>query len=487
MRLTVLTPKGYKFRRSRRAAQLSFISLLGGLLFLSACAAGNDRSLRMNEVRQTLPAVFFRDDGRPVLPSPGRWWEDFHDPTLNRLMDEALANNLDLAQARARLVQARELAASGRALLFPTLNLGARLGREQSLSAGGELVGTSQSLSVAARYELDLWDKLGHESLAADLVAKASREDLKALSINLSAQVADFYFLAAEQRAQLALSDQTIAVLADTLVRVERRYREGLVGPLDLHQARQNLVEARSLRPSFSAALAKAEHGLALLLGRFPGPEAAGPLAELPAAPAAFPAGLPADLLKNRPDIEAAFLRLAASDARASAALADRFPTINLLAGYGTSRLDLGTSVLTGTVWNLLAELGQPLFDAGRREAEQRRNEALFEERMAAFRQTMLTAVREVEDALVANRTTEERLSRLGEHEQATGASLRLSLNNYFEGLSEYLPVLLAQQAHFRSQSSLLAARRQLLADRISLARALGGNFTKEQSRETTD
>ena len=144
-------------------------------------------------------------------------------------------------------------------------------GRRQAVGLTGAVTADTYSLSLPASFELDLWRKLASRTEAARLEQVASREELKALYLSLSAQVADLYFLALEQQSQLELTDRNIAAFADTLERVERRYREGLVPPLDVYQSRQNLAAARSRRPQFENALVTAEHALAMLLGRYPG------------------------------------------------------------------------------------------------------------------------------------------------------------------------------------------------------------------------
>ena len=458
-------------RKALRAGAVTLLVLLG----LSACRL---HAPRLEQAEMAIPALFIEAEGDGSASRPlGRWWEAFGDATLTRLQEEALARNLDVVQAQARLRQVEALARAEKAALFPFLTLGGRAGRDRQQAAGGETTVSNQSLSVAAGYEVDLWQKLGKQSEAASLTAAASREELKALYIRLTAQVADLYYLSVEQRAQLALSERSIATLTDTLARVERRYDAGLADPLDVYQARQNLLEAQESRPQFAGALAASNHALSVLLGRFPDNTASDLLRALPAAPEAFAAGLPASLLQNRPDISAAFLRLAARDAEMAAAIAERFPSLNLLATYGTGRIDLGALVTTGPFWNLLAQLSLPVLDGGRRRAAVDRSEAALAEAVAAYRQTVLRAVQEVEDALARNRASEERLALLDARVAATAASLRLSEYNYFEGLSEYLPVLVAQQLHFRTESALLAARRQLLADRVSLARSLGGGW----------
>ena len=453
--------------------RLSFpIPLLILLLLVAGCTLHAPQAI---EPPHPLPAAFLEGGGGDVFP--GRWWETFGDPRLDALMAEAFTGNLDLAQAVARLDQLQALSRQAEAGRRPTLNVEGRAGREGSSSFGGDAVGTSYRLSLAAAFEVDLWNKIRSRRDAARLEEDASREEVAALYLRLSAQVADLYYLAVEQRAQLVLADSTIAAYLDALARVEDRYREGLVPALDVYQARQNLAAARARRPLPEAGAAQAEHALAVLLGRFPQAGLAGTVVELPTAPEAFAAGLPSELLARRPDVTAALLRLRASDARIGAAIAERFPSFNLLGTYGYSSTPFGGTDISGDFWSLLLQLAAPVLDGGRRRAEVERSRALFRENLARYHLAVLGAVREVEDALSAGRATEARIAFLAERQTAAEATLRLSTERYRQGLSDYLPVLTAQTLHFEAQSQLIAARRQLIADRVTLARALGGDW----------
>ena len=244
---------------------------------------------------------------------------------------------------------------------------------------------------------------------------------------------------------------------------------------LDIYQARQNLAAARARKPQIEADLAVAEHALSILLGRYPGPMEDAVVVALPEIPAAFPAGLPSELLARRPDVRASLLRVMAADARVGQAVADRFPSINLTGNYGRSSSNFGIATFSANFWSLTSDLLMPLFDGGRRRAEADRARAAFRESLAAYNETVLNAFGEVEDALVRNHTTEERIRRLQEQAESTGAALRLAVDNYAKGLSDYLPVLTGQNSDFDARSQLVAARRQLISYRISLARALGG------------
>jgi len=218
------------------------------------------------------------------------------------------------------------------------------------------------------------------------------------------------------------------------------------------------------------------------LLSDYPRGGIAGELAVLPETPEAFPAGLPSELLERRPDIRAALLRVMAADAEIGAAVADRFPSINLLGSYGNARSVASNWDITSTLWSLVANLTLPLMDGGRRRAETDRTRAAFLEQLGAYQQTVLSAFQEVEDALVANRTTEERIRMTEEWVESTSSMLRLAVENYSQGLTDYLPLLTAQSLDYNIRSQLLSARRQLISDRISLARALGGDWMEDES-----
>ncbi len=448
---------------------------LAGLLLLLALSACSPQRPRQASLPQPLP-VRFGTGADETAVSVEPWWHQFQDPQLDALMQEALAANLDLAQGHARLRQVQALARIATAARWPSAELQGTAGRVRQKGLFGTETANSYRLSVAAGFELDLWRKLASRSEAARLDVLAARQELQTLYLSLSAQLADVYYLVVEQRAQLQLVDTTIASFADTLQRVESRYRQGLVPALDVYQSRQNLAAARARRPVVEQTLAAAEHALVVLVGRYPAQTAFGAVDRLPALDSVFAAGLPATLLTRRPDIAAAHSRLRADDARIAAAIAERFPSFNLIADYGGADSELASLLDSPNIfWNLLVNLAQPLLDGGRRRAEVDRQRALFDEHLAAYRQTVLQAFQEVEDALVQERTADERIDGLQQQVAATAGALRLATDRYLLGLSEYLPVLTAQITHAEAQRNLLEARRLRIVARTSLARAVGG------------
>lgn len=423
---------------------------------------------------------------QPPARDYDRWWQSFADPQLDTLIERTLAGNLDLAQALARQEQAEALLQGAESARRPSLTLEGQARRERSESALGAFTGSSQRLSLAAGYELDLWQKLQQRRDAAELEAGASAADILSLTLSLSAQLTDLYYLAAEQRGQIALAEASSAAFAETLERVERRYREGLVPALDVYQARQSLAAAQARRPQFEATLAVSEHALAVLAGGYPAGTPVISEAGLPELEPQLPQLLPSQLLLRRPDVAAALQRLQASDARIGAAVAERFPAFNLGGALGHAETALISGDITGVFWSLLLNLSAPLIDGGRRQAEVERSEAVFRELLARYHKTVLSAFQEVEDALVKNRSSALRLQLLAAREAAASASLRLALDRYLQGLTDYLPVLTSQGLQLDAEGQLLAARRQLVSDRIALHRALGGSWMAEALAQRT-
>lgn len=463
---------------SRVIALSPLFLTLATVLFLSGCAAHTPRAV---QPLPDMPAEFTADASLPeqdARPHVDQWWQVFADDQLNAMMQELFKSNQDLQAAQARLERALATADAAGAARSPSLGLEATGGRQRQLLPLGPQTADAYRLSAAATYELDLWGKLSAREQAAKEDAAAAAEDLLVLRVSLSATLVDLYHLAAEAQAQLDLNDRAAVHAAHTLDLTQRRYREGLIALLDVHQASQNLARIKAQRPVHEARLTQALNALAVLLGRYPGDRTSVSVPPLPLPPDVFVVGLPSQLLTNRPDIRGAQRRLQAADAHVAAAVAERFPSFSLNAAYGGASTDLGSLLASGNIfWNLLVSAAQPLLDRGRREAQIRISEAEFQELLARYHQAVLQAFAEVQDALAANEATSRRILLLEDQRDAVGRTLTTALWRFEHGLNDYLPVLQAQSALVDTESALLTARRQILADRVQLARALGGGF----------
>jgi len=448
------------------------------LLILTLTGCASYKSM-MHRSAIDMPSSYSNIDNKPAPPA-GKWWEQFRDTKLNYLMEETFIHNLDIAQAYERLEQSKDILLKTDSARGLIMNLEGTAGRRRQSVLSRSVTTNNYSLSAAAKYELDIWGKLKSGTSAAKFDVMASEQDLNALYISISAQLADLYYLAVEQQAQLDLSDKTIDSFEDTLDRVERRYRSGLVPALDVYQSRANLASAKAQRPIFESSFTTSINAIAVIIGRFPDRKSIY-IAEEMNVPPEFNAGVPSQLLMRRPDINAALLRLTASNERIGAAISDRFPSFNLSGNYGGSSEKLKDILDSpNIIWNILMQIAQPILDAGNRKAEVNRTKAVFRENLALYHKTVLNAFREVEDSLAKSRTSEERIMMLGDTVSASENSYRISLDNYMQGLTDYLPVLTEQLRHFTAKSNLLTAKRQLLSNRIQLARALGGAWTDQ-------
>ena len=416
-------------------------------------------------------------EGSAAGPAPGRWWKALGDPCLDSLMEEALAGNLEIGEALARLARADALFREARAARLPSLDVSGQWSREDTPSFFGNNTGQSYLLSAAARFEVDAWRGLASAARAAALERAAAREDVDTVILGLSARLADAYYLAAAARERLALAGERRRVLSRILEGTEERYRRGLVGADAVQAARRRLAAARAAEAQERQDLALAGHALSVLLGRYPDPGTVREVRRLPSIPRAFPAGLPSELLSRRPDVRAALLRVRAADARVAAALAERFPSFNLLADTGKESLAFSTGDIKGRYWKLLAQAALPLADGGRRRAAADRARAEFDAALAAYRKVVLDAFQEVEDALARNRAAEERLARAEEAASAAGRAWELARSEYRAGVSDFLAQATAREAWLAARSDAVAARRALVTERITLARALGGKW----------
>jgi len=419
----------------------------------------------------------------PTKAKIGRWWELFGDADLNRLVELAFTQSLDLEVARARLEQSRARLMAATAGWLPTITGTAEVSRSQTVFNLPEPIGAKAfrqdnfQLSLSASYELDLWGKVRYGRKAAIHALQSSEQALRAVYVSLAAGVADAYYLLVQQRMQQRLLQQTIENRTKQLQLVRDRYRAGVARPAELYQAQQSLTQTQAQLAQIRGTIKTSAHALAVLIGRYPGEIDPGGLDELPQPIKEIATGVPGNLLLQRPDLQAAFRQLQATDAQVGAALAEHFPSINLSASLG-ERFDP-----TGFIWNLLGQLTAPIFAGGRIHAQYRERQALLREGIATFKQTLMRAVTEVEDALVRGRALSKRIQWLQARVEASEGALRLSTDQYVQGLSQFLDVLTSEGFLFAARTDLIAARRELISARVSLARALGGSWMDDAAK----
>ena len=412
-----------------------------------------------------------------TVAAPERWWTAFGDGALDGLVAQALSGNLGLLAAWDRLAQSEAIARRAGADLVPHLD-GQGTASRTRMKTGGRKASTNRfALGLVASYEVDLWGRIRASRAAAALEVRATREDVDATALFLASQVAVTWVRLVDQRGQIALLDQQIKTNEDQLglLRAKRRQGDETVTATDVLQQEQLVESRRAEELQAESDRDVLMHLLAVLLGLPPAEKVGSQAATLPALPPSPSTGLPAGLIQRRPDVRAAFLRLQEAHKDVAAAVADRLPRLSLSAsaeGSGGQVHDLFDSWLASIAANLTA----PILDGGRRSAEADRTRAVAAERLHRYRDVVLEALREVEDALVQERQQQRLLASLDEQiklaeKVVTSAHLLVARGE------TYLRVLTAVQSLQRLQRERLRAQRQLLEFRIDLYRALGGGW----------
>ena len=406
-----------------------------------------------------------------------RWWETFGDDELNGFIDEALSGNQNLAAYWARLGKAEALARKAGADRAPALTGEAEGAYRRSGGDGGSMESESYSLGLMASYEVDLWGRLRAETRSAELSAMATRQDLKGAAVTIAAGVAERWIQIIGQRQQKALLERQRAVNETYLDLVELRFRKSLASALDVMQQRELVERVKARVPLIEMEERLRFNELAVLLGRQPydGPALTRQtLPELDSVPAA---GIPAQLLEFRPDILAAYHRLAAADQDLAAARADRLPSLRLT-GSGSYNGDSLDSIFDNWLTNLAAGITTPLLDGGRRRAAVSAAESGVRELLADYRQTVLNAVREVESGLVRETKIRENITGIENQLQAARTALEEAGFRYTNGLIEYLPVLTQLLSVQNLELDLIGRKTELLIARMNLYRAIGAAWT---------
>jgi multidrug efflux system outer membrane protein len=432
------------------------------------------------------------DDARQPL----NWWHAFNDPTLNRLVDEALIANLDIAEAAARVDEARAQARIAGANRFPSVSGSAGASYSDSPLAGtsfGGFGGTASRLTnetystgLNFAYELDFWGRIRNDARAARADLFAAEADLRTARLGALADTISTYFEVVDLRAQIALSVNTIDILQDRVENTERRYDRGLASSFELYQLRQDYRNTQAALPQRESQLTAAEGRLALLLGRYAGTlreEMGGRLTpQLVFEP--IPTGLPADLLIQRPDVAAAAQRFEAARFRVGARRAELFPSLSLSSTLGTQSGNPSGifDILDNWVLNLGASLTAPLFQGGRIRANIDVAEARYAQQTASYARTVLNAYREVMAALEDYEEQRQRYSLIFGQLQEAEASANLQAERYAGGVSAFTDYLDALRTLYQVQSALSGAGRDVALARLAVHRGLGGGWTEDAS-----
>lgn len=429
------------------------------------------------------------------LQAPSPWWGVFGDPVLVRLQEDALAANPDVTIAMARLKQARALTSRSESARMPAVDAGFGATRQRTSGAaagqGDGSPGMAQTLwraQATVAYEVDLFGRVSAGVSAARADDAQQQAFAHQMLLLVQADVARTYFSLRQLEGERQLLRETVKLREDATALLERKLSVGAVARHVVDQAKTELYSARSDQLNVEQQHALVSHALATLLGMAPASFSldAKPLA---AVTVKLPAGMPSTLLERRPDITAAERAMAAENARIGVAKAAFFPSLSLTGSLGYESNELSNLTHWSQRTFLLGPLvgtalSMPIFDGGRRRADVARARAVYEEKVAQYRKTVLQAFREVEDSLASMRTLDERIVHQRGAEEASSRVARSAKSRFDEGDVDYLAVVDAERTLLRSRQSLIQSEGERARATVDLVRALGGGWEVSEDRK---
>jgi NodT family efflux transporter outer membrane factor (OMF) lipoprotein len=440
------------------------------------------------------PPATYKEAGEWKVAEPmdatpkGNWWTVFNDPRLDQLESRVDAANQNIKAAVARLQQARAETRIQRASLFPALNIGASATRSRTsvnsprFPKGLEPVGGNFDLEADLSYEFDVWGRVRNTVNSAKASQQASAADLAALDLSMHAELVTDYFTLCGQDAQQVLLDRTVDDYTKSLQLTQNLYDGGAAVLADVEQARAQLETARTQAADTRLQRAQSEHAIAVLVGENPSNFhlESKPLPRDQAPPPLDP-GLPSALLERRPDVAAAERRVASANFTVGVARAAYFPQFSLAASFGYDSVH-SSSWLTAPsrTWSVGPSGVLSVIDAGRHRAQSDQAHALFDEQVADYRNIVLTAYQEVEDALAALRQLQQESASEAAAVTATRKALEQSQYRYKAGLVTYLEVATNETAHLQAQLSSVSIEVRRMNASVLLVKALGGGWKSE-------
>lgn len=471
----------------------AFLAGVSCFVVIQGCAVGPD--FRTPKVR--LPEAWIQEPPSQGLASSekgerelARWWEIFQDALLTSLVERAMESNLDLKLAEARISQARALRAAAAGSLGPQVEGSGSFRRTRTpvsvpSGLGGEthtegLVSDHYEAGFDAGWELDLFGGRRRSLEAAGAELRASVENRRDVLVSLAAEVARQYLELRALQERILVARKNLEAQHRTVEITRRRFEAGFASGLDVANARAQAATTEAQIPVLQTSERQGVYSLSLLLGQEPGAllEELSRPAPLPQAPPSSSIGLPSELLRRRPDIRKAEAELHAATARVGVAVAELFPKFTITGSLSFQASDVSSWFnWVNRIWSFGPGVSWRLFETGRVRAEIAQREALQEQSFISYRQTVLEALKEVEDALVAAAREEEHRRALLEAVEANRKAVDLALKLYVEGQTDFLNVLQAQRSLYASEDELIQSLRTSCVQLVALYKALGGGW----------
>jgi NodT family efflux transporter outer membrane factor (OMF) lipoprotein len=459
------------------------------LLLLAVAAGGCTTTAKAVAPPVAVPGTWQAAGGEALGQPVGdlsRWWETLGDETLTGLVEEALVANPDLRTAQSRLRQARAQRGLARIDFLPSIDGAVTAGTSKTTGTSARETYTA---GLDASWEVDVFGATRKAVSAAQADLEASEASLYGTQVSLAAEVALGYIQLRSYEARLAISRSSLARQEETLDLTRWRAQAGLTSELDVEQSRANAEQTRAQIPSLETALAETEHALATLLGQPPAAlhDRLASEAPVPTIPDTVAVGIPADALRQRPDVRAAERQLVAAIARVGEAKAARFPTLRLSGTLGASAAKVGDLVSLDTVArSLLGSLTAPIFYRGRIRRQIEIQSEAQEQALVGYESTVLAALEEAENAIVSLANARRRRASLEAAVEASRVAAELARQRYSTGLTSYQTVLDTERTELAAEDSLESSKAEGAQALVRLYKALGGGWTPAPLAEAT-
>ena len=413
----------------------------------------------------------------------GAWWKLFDDPVLNTLEAQVDEADPTLATALASFQQARALAAEANSGLYPQLNLGGHVFYDRQ-SENRPLRGSGQpneyldsTITAQATYEVDLWGRVANAIKSGHAAAQASAADFESVRLSLHAELAGDYVELRGFDTQAVVLKNAVDAYGQALILTQNRFAGKISSGIDVSRAQTQLEAARAALSDVSERRALEEHAIAVLVGRVPAQLQIAPAASTMTLPEVAP-GLPSTLLERRPDVASAERQMAAANAQIGVARAAFYPQLSLNILYGFQNTAINPFSLPDELWAIGPGLAMPLFEGGLRNAEEAAAIAVYKQAVGGYRQTVLTAFQQVEDALAGVRLLGQEAQQEQAAVDAAQHTVQMTTNLYKDGATSFLDVVVAQTSELQTEQALVDVRTRRMESAVLLIRALGGGWS---------
>jgi|ERR1700733_1775349 NodT family efflux transporter outer membrane factor (OMF) lipoprotein len=491
-----MNPPSSNDRRTRndssRGTLPVFLILAAALALLAGCTVGP----KYSKPPVATPPAFKESEGWKVAqPSDGaikgKWWEMFNDAELNSLEEKVSVDNQNVASSAAAYFAARDQVKEARSQLFPTVTVSPSIGNSRqplqtnstnsTITTNSSAIQSSFSLPFDATWQPDFWGKVRNTINAAAYGAQVSAADLENVRLAAQSELAVDYFQLRGQDSLTKLLDSTVIAFRESLDLTKALYETGIDSDESVAQAETQLEETEALDTNLGILRAQLEHAIALLIGQ-PASTFSIPVAPLTTTPPPIPLGVPSDLLERRPDVAASERSMAQANSQIGIATAAFYPTVTLSGSVGLSSTSF-TSWFTwpSRFWSVGAGLSETLFDAGLRKATVDQFRHQYDETVANYRQTVLTAFQQVEDNLAALRILSVEVAQQDTAVTSAQRNLTLAIDRYRLGIDPYLNVITAQTSLLSNQQTATSLRTQQITASVQLVEALGGGWNASQ------